>query len=175
LNQIPYEPESGINKYKEVEMKQEHIRKFFCPKCSKEFRHGLEDRFGPPRIKCGNCGEILVTGLTEWAKLSLWEKVYRGVLELINPYHTGNIIYFAIYHTVAFFIISIPLGFLMINLGLQPSGLSLEELKNWKEVAPFMIGGTIYVAILIGQLIMKIIKTQEYTNSGTPPTWTTLR
>jgi len=113
----------------------------------------------------------LSTGLTEWAKLSLKEKVFRGALVIINPFHAGNVISFILYHAVLFLLITIPLGFLMTGLGLQPRGLQPEELKNWKEVAPFVVGGIIYVAILIYRFIMRIRESQKYTNTGTPPTW----
>jgi len=156
-------------------MKQEHISRFVCPKCGKEFQQSPEDRFGPSSYKCGNCGEILATGLTEWAKLSLKDKVIRGTLEVVNPFNTGNLIYFILYHGVFFFIIIIPLGFLITGLKLQPGGLQPEELKKWKEVAPLIIGGIIYLVILFWRLIMRIIESQKYTNSGTPPTWTPLK
>jgi len=152
-------------------MSQEHINNFICPKCKNKFRRGPDDRFGPAKIKCGKCSEISTTGLTEWAKLPLKEKVFRGVLEVVNPFHAENVISFILYHAGLYLIISIPLGFLMTGLGLQPSGLRPEELKNWKEVAPFVSGGIIYVAILIGRLTMRIIESQKYTNTGTPPIW----
>ena len=152
-------------------MSQEQGSHFVCSGCKNKFRRGPDDRFGPAAIKCGKCGEISATGLTGWAELSLKEKLLAGFLEIVNPFHAGNVIYFILFHAALYLVISIPLGFLMTGLGLQPGGLRPEELKSWKEVAPFVIGGIIYLSILAYRLIRRIAESQKYTRTGTPPTW----
>ena len=107
------------------------ITTYQCPRCGTIVGRSRR-RFGTPMARCGKCGTVFRTGLTNWTELSQGEKTRALIRELFLPTYLGkNVIYFYMFLAVALFLtltgydVWTLLGTLAVGGGLAGVGLLL--------------------------------------------------
>ena len=106
-------------------------------------------RFGAPVARCGKCGAVFRTGLTDWAALSQSEKTRALIKELFLPTYLGkNMIYFYMFFAVALFLtvtgydVWTLVGVLAIGGGLAGIGLLLTW-RDMRELSAYARDGVL--------------------------------
>jgi len=75
-----------------------------CPRCGAIVGRSRR-KFGAPMARCGQCGAVFRTGLTDWTALSQGEKARALIKELFLPTYLGkNVIYGYLFLAVALFL-----------------------------------------------------------------------
>lgn len=143
-------------------MTQEYVSWSVCPKCKNKVGSG-DARFGPPEIRCGKCGEVLSTHLTEWANLSSGEKTRIILMQIVNPLDCHNVFAWFIYTVLGAFIFTIPVFVILGLLRLWPA--------NEEMLAAFIpIGWLIMECVLLyTRLVSPIRESEVYTRTKEPP------
>jgi hypothetical protein len=132
-----------------------------CPFCKQEIKKGYH-RFGPTRVICCNCGNVLETGLTPWNNLSAGKKLYYCFLELIIPSWECPVKAF-IGNIMIWYFIANLIGFCLYYLfGSKPEQIRLDVL----------ISGTIALFLVPGlRLIILISESNKFSSTNKPPVW----
>jgi hypothetical protein len=137
----------------------------FCPQCNNKLSRPR--RFGPAQVRCGRCGAILQTNLTEWADLSTARKVLVAASEIVFPSWMGvsGFTGFTLGMMTQLFLCAItpmPLYIPMALLNLESTG--------WGMLLLFA-GPLLYPLLLTVRLGRMVRESQTYTHTQEPPVW----
>jgi len=137
----------------------------FCPQCNNKLSRPR--RFGPAQARCGRCGAILQTNLTEWADLSTARKVLVAASEIVFPSWMGvsGFTGFIVGMMAQLFLCAvapIPLYIPMALLNLESTGWGMPLIG---------VGPLLYPLLLTIRLGRMVRESQTYTRTQEPPVW----
>ncbi len=120
---------------------------------------GRPPRFGPPKVICGLCGEILETGLTPWSQLSFFRKALAIAEESVAPSFLGKA----------------PFGALVVFLSscvCCSVAFFVADSKTPYLVWPLCLGAIgLYLAASTVPLLRRILNSRRAEKHGEIPVW----
>ncbi len=135
-----------------------------CPRCHTTLRRGTP-RFGPARVVCANCGQLVETNLTPWSDLTSARKVSAVVSEIIAPSRWGKSCYVLLIN----FILCMVLVLMVSMCAFAFSGeQGLFGTAFWAVIALSML---VYLAVTARRLARLIKESNHYSLNREPPTW----
>jgi hypothetical protein len=138
-------------------------QKLTCPSCSSVVKTGNLPRFGPARATCHRCKTTFLTGLSTWHDLSLAEKLWAGIAEIIAPSFIGP------------FFPALLINLLVIVL-FGACGMSFVIVPNSNATEGAVTNGAIvglliWPVFLVVRLIWMVLASYRYSKQGVPPIW----
>lgn len=135
-----------------------------CPRCSTTLRRG-KPSFGPTKVVCGKCGQLIETTLTPWSNLSFTRKILAAISEVIAPSRWGPSCYVLLLN----FILLMVFGFLVtVCVALFAGEQGLFGPACWG----LLFGGIfIYLIVTVTRLARLTRESNHYSQTGEPPKW----
>lgn len=139
-----------------------------CPHCWREIMAGRH-RFGPAKVVCYSCKQVLETGLTPWADLSTGRKLLLALSELIVPSWNRPIWAF-LGNLFAWWFVSGAIA--LLGHFTLSSVLSSESISTSIESQVLIFAAILGFILVPGlRLIRMIVESNKYSRSGIPPVW----
>lgn len=139
-----------------------------CPHCYREIMAG-QHRFGPAKVVCYGCKQVIETGLTPWAELSTGRKLLLALSELIVPSWNRPVWAF-LGNLFAWWFVSGAIALLgHFTLSSVLSSGSTNTSIDSKVLIFAAFSGFILVPGL--RLIRMIVESNRHSKSRIPPVW----
>jgi hypothetical protein len=135
-----------------------------CPHCGKRIKRGIR-YFGPAEVKCKQCQEVVPTRLMSWHDLSIVQKIWFSVVEILVPTFYGMRGFDAV--------LVLFLQITLWGVGMVPFvliGTIFEKIPALFSFFMFL-GFLTYPAILVVRLVRMIQESETYTTRKQIPTW----